>query len=79
MFGFGRIVGQGRLSPVAWLAEKRNAVQQRVRSNRPDVTRQGSTRPALKVPEKVQADRERQWFSGKIHRCHRWAPRSIRG
>ena len=21
----------------------------------------------------------RQWFSGKIHRCHRWAPRSIRG
>ena len=20
-----------------------------------------------------------QWFSGKIHRCHRWAPRSIRG
>jgi len=22
---------------------------------------------------------ERQWFSGKIHRCHRWAPRSIRG
>ena len=22
---------------------------------------------------------QRQWFSGKIHRCHRWAPRSIRG
>ena len=22
---------------------------------------------------------KRQWFSGKIHRCHRWAPRSIRG
>jgi hypothetical protein len=23
--------------------------------------------------------KKRQWFSGKIHRCHRWAPRSIRG
>jgi hypothetical protein len=21
----------------------------------------------------------RQWFSGKIHRCHRWAPGSIPG
>jgi len=24
-------------------------------------------------------EKKRQWFSGKIHRCHRWAPRSIRG
>ena len=22
---------------------------------------------------------ERRWFSGKIHRCHRWAPGSIPG
>ena len=27
----------------------------------------------------IKPKRKRQWFSGKIHRCHRWAPRSIRG
>jgi len=27
----------------------------------------------------LQVITKRQWFSGKIHRCHRWAPRSIRG
>jgi hypothetical protein len=27
----------------------------------------------------LQPITKRQWFSGKIHRCHRWAPRSIRG
>ena len=27
----------------------------------------------------IKSSKQRQWFSGKIHRCHRWAPRSIRG
>lgn len=27
----------------------------------------------------VQLEKQLQWFSGKIQRCHRWAPRSIRG
>ena len=34
------------------------------------------TRPLPSTTTKLH---KRQWFRGKIHRCHRWAPLSIRG
>ncbi len=30
----------------------------------------------MKLQKNIQ---QRRWFSGKIHRCHRWAPGSIPG
>jgi hypothetical protein len=38
-----------------------------------------NNRKALALDSKSKAEQKRQWFNGKIHRCHRWAPRSIRG
>ena len=34
---------------------------------------------SISLTNKHHLPDKRQWFSGKIHRCHRWAPRSIRG